>query len=231
MGDFNIHLLHYNSHSHASQFLDNLFSFMLCPLISKPTRLTSHSATLIDNIFTNNLTHNSTSGLLINDLSELSTPVFDDIAPPCTKDFKKQVRDFSDKNVIKFKSFIKDYNWQEVFESDDPNEAYNNFIDKFMHIYNSCFPLKNLKGKALKTAMNPWMSKGILNSIRRKNNMYKKLLNNFDPNFESNYKTYKNKLNHLIQIAKKNYYATKLDSEKNKKGTWKVINEIITIKI
>ena len=49
MGNFNLDLLHYNNHA----LIDNLFSYAFYPLISKPTRITSHSATLIDNIFTN----------------------------------------------------------------------------------------------------------------------------------------------------------------------------------
>ena len=48
MGDFN--LLNSDSHSATSEFLDNMISLMLLPIISRPTRVTSSSATLIDNI-------------------------------------------------------------------------------------------------------------------------------------------------------------------------------------
>ncbi len=48
----------------------------LYPVISKPSRITSHSATLIDNIFTNNIDDNSIfSGLLMNDITD-HLPVF-----------------------------------------------------------------------------------------------------------------------------------------------------------
>ena len=47
----------------------------LYPLISKPTRITSSSATLIDNIFTNNLEYNMVSGIFYADLSD-HLPVF-----------------------------------------------------------------------------------------------------------------------------------------------------------
>ena len=52
MGDFNLDLLQYNHHTPTQEFIDTLFSFAFIPLISHPTRLTSYSATLIDNIFT-----------------------------------------------------------------------------------------------------------------------------------------------------------------------------------
>ena len=48
--------------------MDCLFSHAFLPLISNPTRLTSYSAILIDNIFTNISQHVFT-GIVLNDLS------------------------------------------------------------------------------------------------------------------------------------------------------------------
>ena len=42
------------------------------------------------------------------------------------------------------------------------------------------------------------------------------------------YKAYKNKLNHLIHIAKRAYYDSKLEDAKNDlRTTWKLLNEVI----
>ena len=54
MGDFNLDLLNTDSHSVTNEFINTLFSHMLYPLNSKPIRITSHSTTLVDKIFTNN---------------------------------------------------------------------------------------------------------------------------------------------------------------------------------
>ena len=51
MGDFNINLLNYESHSDTNQFINNMISHYLLPYILHPTRVTIHSATVIDNIF------------------------------------------------------------------------------------------------------------------------------------------------------------------------------------
>ena len=48
---------------------------MFFPLITRPTRITSNTATLIDNIFTNHLNNYSFSGLLFTDISD-HLPIF-----------------------------------------------------------------------------------------------------------------------------------------------------------
>ena len=40
MGDYNINLLNSDSHHPTGEFLDILYSNMLCPLITRPTRVT-----------------------------------------------------------------------------------------------------------------------------------------------------------------------------------------------
>ena len=73
-GDFNTNLLDYTSHS-VINFVNNLFGLGIFPLIDKPTRITRLTASLIDNIFTNVLNKNITSGIFITDVSD-HFPVF-----------------------------------------------------------------------------------------------------------------------------------------------------------
>ena len=54
LGDYNINLLKYDDHIATGKFLDDMFANSFIPLINRPTRVTPTSATLIDNIFTNN---------------------------------------------------------------------------------------------------------------------------------------------------------------------------------
>ena len=53
LGDFNVNLLNYNEHNQTNEFLDSLASNSFIHFILKPTRITSHSNTLVDNIFPN----------------------------------------------------------------------------------------------------------------------------------------------------------------------------------
>jgi len=55
MGDFNINLLNAETCSFTKEFLLSLQSFSFIPTIDKPTRVNSNSATLIDNMFVNQI--------------------------------------------------------------------------------------------------------------------------------------------------------------------------------
>ena len=70
LGNFNADLLKYDQNSNISDFLDLMYSSLLLPHIFSPTRTTSSSATLIDNIFTNNYNSSFVSGNLVNTLSD-----------------------------------------------------------------------------------------------------------------------------------------------------------------
>ena len=53
LGYFNVNLLNYNEHNQTNEFLDSLAFNLFIPSILQPTRITSHSNTLIDNTFSN----------------------------------------------------------------------------------------------------------------------------------------------------------------------------------
>ena len=61
--DHNVHLHH--CHDLMDQFLDTMFLRSFVPLITRPTRITSNKATLIDNIFTNDIDNCAVSGLFV----------------------------------------------------------------------------------------------------------------------------------------------------------------------
>ena len=62
----------------------------------------------------------------------------------------------------------------------------------------------------------------------QKNNLFKKLKKTPSQVNELTYKTFKNKLTHIIRIAKKNYFKEKFDMYRNNgKKTWETISEIL----
>ena len=70
IGGFNVNLLNYNKHNQTDEFLDSLASNSFIPLILQPTRITSHSNTLIDNTFSNVIDPDTISGNLTATISD-----------------------------------------------------------------------------------------------------------------------------------------------------------------
>jgi len=70
MGDFNIDLLNAETCPYSDAFLHNNLENCVKPFITRPTCVTSHSKTLIDNIFSNFITNDYSAGNLICTISD-----------------------------------------------------------------------------------------------------------------------------------------------------------------
>ena len=69
-GDFNLDLIKADTHVQTCEFLNIMTVHSFVPTIHLPTRITEHSATLIDNIFVNSLVYKSESAIVYNDISD-----------------------------------------------------------------------------------------------------------------------------------------------------------------
>ena len=232
MGDFNVNIMNYQTNNLTGEFLDSMYSNLLCPLINRPTRITSHTATLIDNIITNNIDADSINGLLFTDISD-HLPIFsiwfDDNFNTNHDKSVYYFRDKSENNVNKFNDMIANYDWTEINTFNDPIQAYTKFIDEFSYAFNVCLPLKKKTKK--NRIRKPWISNGLLKSIKTKNRLYKKFIRHPEPLKEVVYKNYRNKLVRLIRVAKRLYYDKKIfENKTNIKQTFKYLNEIVNKK-
>ena len=201
-----------------------------CPTISKPTRITNYSATLIDNIITNIHEYPIKSGILYNDISD-HFPVFNiyKLDWQNTKKYKSIFkRNTNLKNMTKLNTELKNANWARVYNELNPNTSYEIFIDILNSHIDECLPWKKLK---VKTETNEWLTKGILTSCKEKNRLYKIYKCNPTIESEQTYKIYKNKLTHIIRLSKKLYFRNKFDIFKNDcRKTWSTINEVLKSK-
>ena len=69
-GDYNINLLKIDSLLHYNRFFENITTLRLFPQITRPTRLSGESNTLIDNIFTNDFCKPHLSGNFVTPISD-----------------------------------------------------------------------------------------------------------------------------------------------------------------
>ena len=69
-GDYNIDLLKVKTNKHNGEHFDEIISQGFIPKSTLPTRISEHSSTLIDNIFTSNMDEKESSGILLNQISD-----------------------------------------------------------------------------------------------------------------------------------------------------------------
>lgn len=231
LGDFNINLLNTDNHPATSEFVELMYSFSLFPLISKPTRIQQNSATLIDNIFSNQINCNLLNGILVWDVSD-HYPIFvvDNNSSVQQTMNQHRFRDYSETNIRKFINEISIVNWTYVFQTPDCSEAFSLFYKKFRDIYNTCFPIKLSRSRYCNRK--PWLTSALKQSIKIKNKLY---VNSKKHPSEYNirkYKMYKKRLQLVLSEAERNHIHTLLENSKsNIRKSWLVIKSVINKKI
>ena len=234
-GDFNIDLLKSDNNENISSFFNSLLSYSYFPTIIKPTRITDTTATLIDNIYTNvfDVVNNLQTGILYTDISD-HLPVFiiqyGQAKTPQYKNISKRI--YSKQAEKGFIDDVSAVDWSSLYDNNDPDWQYNYLMDTINNIYNLHFPIKSCRVKVNSTKT-PWITPGILKSIRRKNKLYRLKIKNPTQKNVAKFRNYiyRNKLNHLIRFTKKSYYNDMLNcAQSNVRTKWKVINEMLNKK-
>ena len=89
-------------------------------------------------------------------------------------------------------------------------------------------PLRAMSRNEKRLSKKPWITRGLLKSIRTKNKLFKTCYKSDDVAKKQKYKKYLNKLTHLKNISKRNYYESLITENQNSPNkSWSVINEII----
>ena len=122
LGNFNIDLIDYSEHKPTNAFLDSVVSNSYLPYIIQPSRHTSHSRTLIDNIFSNVISKDIISGNITATISDhlpqflISPNTFAD--PPSNKSnvFERDWSNFDQENFL-FDYF--DVEWPNISKLDE----------------------------------------------------------------------------------------------------------------
>ena len=229
LGDFNLDLMNSDNHSITGEYLDFLTSYCFFPLINRPTRVTSDTATIIDNIFTNNLNalENSMHGVFVTDISD-HYPVFyiSFSDSKKSKDVDILKRKYTSNNKQSFLDSLKDISWKSVFDHSTTNLSFGCFLDIIRELHNRHFPKVRIKVRHRNNKS--WLSDDLKEEIKYKNKLYK--LSKKIPCLRNEliYKTFKNRLQHKIKIEEKNHYCDLFQKYKgNMKRSWSLIKTIL----
>ena len=240
LGDFNVNLLNYNEHNQTIEPLDSLASNSFIPLILQPTRITNHSNTLIDNIFSNVIDPDIISGNLTATISD-HLPQFA-IIPNMFGNISGNKSNIYERDWSKFdqENFILDYfsvDWEDLLKTDELNadNSTRMYLDKINMLLDTYAPLKRVNKYKMKFKSKPWITLGLQKSISVKNKLLKNFINKKDPilkeKFHTNYKKYRNLLSTLMKKSKQAYYDKYFERNWNNiKSTWKGIKSMISLK-
>ena len=101
-------------------------------------------------------------------------------------------------------------------------------IDIFRNTLNKFAPLRKQTSKKKRLKTKPWITWDILKSIQHKNNVQKQCFKQLNSELCQSYKQYRNRVVHLKEITKQEYFQ-KVISENKQKITqlWKAINQML----
>ena len=239
LGDFNVDLMNTDSDEHTSTYLDTFSSNLYVPHIIHPTRITPHSKTLIDNIFSNvpNFSQGISGNLTISISDHLAQfliiPLDSGYVPRKSIMYKRDTKNFDREN---FFLDLLSIEWTDVLllEKEDPNLSFKKYFSTINTLIDKYMPLRKMTQKEIKLQYTPWISKDILQSIKVREKLYKKYIKVKDKDIKQNYynkyKLIRNQILTESRKSKKSYFQNFFSQNANNiKNTWKGIKAIINI--
>jgi len=225
-GNWNSKFLHNNSKLQDLQNL--LLMYNLINVIDSPTRITSHSKSLIHIVIINNSKEKSLVEVLDMGYSDhLGQYV-------CMKSVQEQMgpirmykRQFTNMNTDYFKYLICDEKWIETIESDYPNSSFMLFKNTFIYYFDVAFPVKKIKAKTNYITQR-WNTKGlivsrnklrILRKIKRMQGGSRKILE-----YIQIYQRILRKV--LNEARRKESYRYVLEAKNKSKAIWELIKKV-----
>ena len=232
MGDFNIYLLECERHTDTNNLVSSMVSHYLLPYILHPTRVTDHSATVIENIFSNVSDFETVSGNIFNQIADHYSQFL--IITKLQVDYKSST--FYQYNYSNFKQdkFIQDVsklNWDKLNDASiHVEEKFEIFYDELSSCVSRHAPLTKVSRKTLAFKAKPWVSMRIQNMMLKRDRYLRKFNRSGGRDMEYLYKKFRNKLVSEIRENKIEYhnrYFTFHNS--NMKKMWSGIRSIINM--
>ena len=224
LGDFNDDFL--SSNSNLKKILANT---KLCQVIDKATRTTSHCATLLDMIITNNretIISSDVEPCPIAD-HDLITVTVNLRKPKRAAAVTKTTRCMADYSPDSFCNILsqESNSLREVFNTDDVDKQVGIFTNTFRCCLNTCAPFKT---KKIRRPHAPWMTEDIKSAMRERNNtqiLLKKDRTN--ATLLTKYKDLKTKVKRMIHAARIEFHNNEfIENNGDIAATWRVIHKL-----
>ena len=207
-----------------------MHSYGLTPQILQPTRVSGASATIIDNIFSNNYYHSVFSGNIITDFSDHFSQF---VSIPNKKINYKKVnhikRDYSNFSEASFRDDVSIQSFNNNLT--DVNDQFKDFYLRLEGCVNRHAPLKKQSAKEIKLEQKPWITQDLRKMIRIRNKLFnRKKRQKYNFNTSRLYNLFRNRVVRECKKAKKEYYNSYFEEHRSDvKKQWDGIRSIINM--
>ena len=175
--DHNLDFLKSVKHGPTNDFIEANLDFGMIPTVTRPTRITKTTATLIDNILVSqNLCGTYVSNLLVNDISDHlpSICVLKNLTTSKKEPIVVKTRDKRVKNMTRLRENLVTHNWNNEIMNQSVSANMSNVHQSLVEIIDTCTPYTERKIKYKQLRRDPWMTSGIKLSIDKNKRNYSK---------------------------------------------------------
>ena len=240
-GDFNIDLLNYEKDIFSQKLTDIMANHGFLQTVSRPTRITDHSATLIDHVYSNISEYITSTNIVTLDLSDHLAVVTNLVlssnsassSERLTKRTKTPYRRFNAENNEKFRRLISEETWPEVESETDAQTKFDKFIHTYNTHYDTAFPLETNSARRKNERRNPkpWILPWLEDACARKNRLYHEFVNDPTEKNKIKYKKIKFFVDKHVTKAKNKYYSDYFQQHKaSSRKQWEMINKLLNRK-
>lgn len=225
--DQNIDYLKLHTKNH-SDFLHMVISHGYTPCINQPTRVTTTTATLIDNIYTKGIV--PTESHVFTSHTSDHYPIMINFDTPPPHSFKNSVSFQSRKFTADANSNIETdlitHNWHSL-HSMDTNTAFTHFMNILSQSIDTHAPLRTVTINKKHLRREPWFTKALQTSSKKLRHLYKQFISTTSPQAHARYTQYRNMYNKIRKAAKNMHFSKLFNEYKNDiKKTWNLIHSL-----
>ena len=242
VGDYNIDLMKFETDAIGQSLIETTESKGFVQVISKPTRITDYSMTLIDHVYSNMINKIVSTSVITTDMSDhLATHIV--VSLDCNSStfnatLNQEQIDGAESRIFnaaadqKFKELIDNEQW-DIPEGLDADDQYDHFITIYNGHYDSAYPVRKNRQRRRNERLDPkpWILPWLEDACFRKNCMYNEFVKFPTTQNKVRYEKMKAFIQKHISRAKSKYMDQYFKQYScNSKKQWQMINGLLNRK-
>ena len=226
LGDLNCNLLDQtNLDNDAKHLLRILEIYQLTQLITKPTRITQRSKSLLDVCITScpeKIIHSDVFHVGLSDHSLVYAVRKINSLPKCNRTRETEVRNFKNFNSERFLEDLQAQPWAQL----SFYAMWSCWKTMFLEVHDSHAPIRSKR--VIKRPSLPWLSKDIGDKMLESDRLKRLAMIKKDDVSWAKYRSSRNIVNVALRKAKSAFYASQIENvTANPKKAWKTVNDIL----